>query len=83
MKRKRLLAINIAAIVSLGLVSAVQAEGNVSNGKTLYAACASCHGMNAEGNQTLNAPRLNHLQDLVSDSTITKLPKRDSRNPSR
>jgi len=37
--------------------------GNADRGKTLYATCAACHGVNAEGNQALNAPALAGLQD--------------------
>jgi cytochrome c553 len=33
-------------------------SGDVARGKALYANCASCHGANGEGNQTLNAPAL-------------------------
>lgn len=30
----------------------------------LYAPCAACHGEQAEGNRSLNAPRLNHLDPV-------------------
>lgn len=32
--------------------------GDVAVGKTLYAACAACHGAGGEGNLALNAPKL-------------------------
>lgn len=32
--------------------------GDIAAGKSQYAACASCHGQNAEGNPQLAAPRL-------------------------
>lgn len=38
--------------------AAATIEGNVDNGKALYANCAACHGANGEGNTALNAPRL-------------------------
>jgi cytochrome c oxidase subunit 2 len=33
-------------------------NGDVARGKALYVNCAGCHGVNGEGNQTLNAPAL-------------------------
>ena len=33
-------------------------EGDPSRGRTLYAACAVCHGPSGEGNEALGAPRL-------------------------
>ncbi|MES2746038.1 MAG: c-type cytochrome [Bdellovibrionota bacterium] len=33
-------------------------KGHVIAGKKTYVVCATCHGQNAEGNQTLNAPPL-------------------------
>ncbi|MCB1672172.1 MAG: cytochrome c oxidase subunit II [Gammaproteobacteria bacterium] len=38
------------------------AAPSVAAGQQAYAACATCHGPNAEGNQALNAPRLAGLQ---------------------
>ena len=38
-------------------------EGNVDNGKKLYAACGACHGANAKGNQAMNGPNLLIQQD--------------------
>ena len=42
------------------LVSSNQAfaVGDVAAGKTLYAPCAVCHGLQAEGNEELRAPKL-------------------------
>ncbi|MEX2130388.1 MAG: c-type cytochrome [Pseudohongiellaceae bacterium] len=37
-------------------------SGDIAVGQQLYAACASCHGQNGEGNQALSAPRLAGLQ---------------------
>ncbi len=36
---------------------------SIAAGQQAYAACATCHGQNGEGNQALNAPRLAGLQD--------------------
>ena len=33
-------------------------EGDPSRGRTLYPACAVCHGRSGEGNDALGAPRL-------------------------
>ena len=39
--------------------SRAHAAGDAVAGQALYAVCGACHGQSAEGNQTLNAPRLN------------------------
>lgn len=36
----------------------ITVAGDVARGRTLYVTCASCHGPNGEGNQTLGAPAL-------------------------
>jgi len=38
--------------------SSAQVAGDAAAGKPLYAVCAACHGLQAEGNATLNAPKL-------------------------
>jgi cytochrome c oxidase subunit 2 len=38
-------------------------DGDAAKGQPLYVVCATCHGQKAEGNATLNAPRLNHQPD--------------------
>ncbi len=40
-----------------------QAPGNAAAGKPLYAVCAACHGLQAEGNPALNAPKLSGQGD--------------------
>lgn len=35
--------------------------GDASKGKALYVTCTACHGVKAEGNQMLNAPKLSTL----------------------
>ena len=35
-----------------------QVTGNAAAGQALYAVCSACHGPQAQGNQTLNAPKL-------------------------
>ena len=37
---------------------AAEATPDVAAGKAAYAICATCHGVNGEGNRALNAPRL-------------------------
>ena len=36
---------------------------SLENGKSLYAACASCHGADGAGNKALNAPRISGQMD--------------------
>ncbi len=43
-------------LITLGSGPAVLAAGDVAKGKALYNICAACHGANAEGMATLNAP---------------------------
>ena len=38
-------------------------KGNVEAGKKAFAICVACHGQNAEGNKSLNAPRLTKQHD--------------------
>lgn len=47
-------------------------EGDVAKGKTLYAACAACHGNAAEGNEALNAPALKGIDDWYQVAQIEK-----------
>ena len=46
-----------------GSVSSPTIDGDVAAGKISYAVCASCHGANGEGNDSLNAPAVSGLQD--------------------
>ncbi len=41
----------------------VTIAGNTTSGRALYQACASCHGQNAEGNESLAAPALRGQND--------------------
>ncbi len=43
-------------LITLGGGPTVLAAGDVAKGKALYNICAACHGVNAEGMATLNAP---------------------------
>ena len=38
-------------------------QGNGDSGKTSYATCIACHGLEGEGNKLLNAPKIAGLQD--------------------
>lgn len=38
-------------------------EGDATLGQAMYAPCAACHGMQGEGNQVLNAPKLAGQED--------------------
>jgi len=43
--------------------TSAQAGGDAAAGKTLYAVCAGCHGVQAEGNPALHAPKLSGQSD--------------------
>ncbi len=43
--------------------SKVHVVGDAAAGKPLYAVCAACHGLQAEGNPALNAPKLSGQGD--------------------
>jgi len=44
-------------LVFVGLISMSAHAADVAAGKAAYAVCAACHGPNAGGNQSMNAPR--------------------------
>lgn len=43
--------------------TSAQVAGDAAAGEPLYAVCAACHGMQAEGNPALNAPKLSGQGD--------------------
>ena len=43
--------------------ASAQAAGDAAAGKQLYAACGACHGVQAEGNPALHAPKLSGQGD--------------------
>lgn len=54
----------VAYIASLPPVAPVSTlGGDVEKGKAAYMLCQACHGADAEGNPTMNAPGLKHLPD--------------------
>ena len=55
---------------------ATTVEGDIANGKTLYAVCAACHGQNAEGLEAMAGPRLTGQNDWYMVSQIKKFQKR-------
>lgn len=56
----------------LPLAPQARADADLARGATLYAPCAACHGANAEGNQALAAPRLNHLRPVYLIAQLEK-----------
>jgi cytochrome c oxidase subunit 2 len=48
------------------------AGGDATRGKTLYAPCSACHGVDASGNQALNGPPLTHTSDWYLLAQIKK-----------
>lgn len=60
--------LTVVATVFVSGMATAQAAGNAANGQTIYtqgkgeaAACNSCHGDNAQGNDAMGAPRLANL----------------------
>lgn len=53
----------VAYIQTFPIPKSTKAKGDIAAGEPLYAMCVGCHGVNAQGNEQLNAPRLNTLQD--------------------
>ncbi len=53
---KTLIRSGLFLLITLGGGPAVLAAGDVAKGETLFKICAACHGANAEGMATLNAP---------------------------
>ncbi len=64
----------ILMLAGLGLVSgAINASaGNADAGKAHYATCVACHGEQGQGNQAMNAPRLNHLEPVYVAAQLAK-----------
>jgi len=46
-----------------GVPSKSTIQGSSDSGKTSYATCIACHGLEGEGNKLLNAPKIAGLQD--------------------
>ena len=51
-------------------------QGDIENGKTLYAVCAACHGQKAEGLEAMAGPRLAGQNDWYMVAQIKKFQKR-------
>ena len=63
--------------VALAFAGLITAAGpaiaqNAEAGKAHYATCVACHGDNAQGNQALSAPRLNHLDPIYIAAQLDK-----------
>lgn len=60
-------------LAALGLYTTLaQAEGIAEAGQAPYATCVACHGDRAQGNQAMNAPRLNHLKPVYIAAQLQK-----------
>ncbi len=63
----------VAHIATLPIESsAATLGGDAGKGKSLYATCIACHGANAEGNKSLNAPALAGMDDWYQLSQLAK-----------
>lgn len=51
-------------------------EGDADSGRSLYAACAACHGAGGEGNAALNAPALTVIDDWYQLEQLRKFKNR-------
>lgn len=60
------------AVAGLALAALPASAQNAEAGKANYATCVACHGDNAQGNQALNAPRLNHLEVVYIAAQLEK-----------
>ncbi len=63
-------------IVLAGMLWTVASVGYAADdparGKQFYAACAACHGVQAEGNESMGAPRLAHLAPVYIVAQLQK-----------
>jgi cytochrome c553 len=50
----------------------LRAEADLDRGASLYAPCAACHGVRAEGNRAQSAPRLAHLREVYIVAQLEK-----------
>ncbi len=67
----RSIGILLPLLLSLGTTASL-AEDDPEHGRQLYATCAACHGAQAEGNRSLNAPRLSHLAPVYVVAQLQK-----------
>lgn len=58
----KLKALMIITFLLTGYAAVTAAAGDAERGKALYATCAACHGLQAEGMDAVNAPALRGLQ---------------------
>ncbi len=68
---------HVADIVAyIGTLPAVKhartMAGDVERGRAQYATCAACHGDKAQGNESLNAPALNSIEDWYQLAQLEK-----------
>lgn len=63
---------SVITLALLALAPAALAAGNAEAGKALYATCVACHGDQAQGNQALSAPRLDHLEPVYIVAQLEK-----------
>ena len=75
---KRATLATVAAIASIGVVSAAHAAGDVEAGKVLSAACFACHGANGQGTAQYPALAGKKADQLVQALKDFKSGKRDN-----
>ncbi len=62
----------ITALALAAFAGGAVAADDMAAGKASYASCIACHGDSAQGNQALNAPRLNHLEPVYIAAQLQK-----------
>lgn len=60
-----------ASLVMAGITLNAFAD-NPEAGKALYSSCVACHGDQGQGNQAMNAPRLNYLEPVYIAAQLSK-----------
>ncbi|MBV1907267.1 MAG: cytochrome c [Pseudomonadales bacterium] len=68
---------NVSAFIATfpPVESPVTIQGDAAQGKGLYALCASCHGLNGEGNAAMNGPRLAGQNDWYLRAQLSNFRK--------
>jgi cytochrome c553 len=61
----------VTMLIALASIQAM-ADADLQAGKAAYAVCASCHGPQAQGNEALKAPRLDHLSSVYLAAQLQK-----------
>jgi cytochrome c553 len=53
----------LTALAAAGIATATAPTQQAAAGKAAFGVCEACHGAQAQGNRSLNAPRIAGLED--------------------